>query len=274
MKDQFTIGEISKLHNIPVKTLRYYDEIGLFKPIKVDEKSRYRYYSTEQFEHLNTINYLKELGISLKEIKAQFEERDIEYFSMILKKQQETTQQKIKELQQINHRLENRIKELEQARNLHTIGIPLLKQFEERLVLRLKEPIRSNAELELSLRKLENISKRTASIFIGGVGVTISIENIRNMDFSEYNSIFLIVEDEEVSNDLVTILAKGTYVCMYYNDRRIEASAYYERLFTYIEEHGYTIIGDAIERTIIDEYISKNEEEFLSEIQIPVKPIW
>ncbi|MDQ0246037.1 effector-binding domain-containing protein [Bacillus fengqiuensis] len=273
MKNQFSIGEISKLHNIPVKTLRYYDEIGLFKPMKVDEKSRYRYYSTEQFEHLNTINYLKELGIPLKEIKEQFEQRDIDYFLTVLKKQQENTLQKIKELQQINHRFENRIKELEQSRNLDKIGVPFMKQLEARRVLRLKEPIRSTPELELSLRKLENISKRTASIFIGGVGVTISIQNIQKREFSEYNSIFLIVEEEEVSNDLVAVLAKGTYVCMYCNERRIEASAYYDRLFDFIQENGYTIIGDAIERTIIDDYISKNKEEFLSEIQIPVKPI-
>lgn len=273
MRNQFSIGEISKLHNIPVKTLRYYDEIGLFKPIKVDEKSRYRYYSTEQFEHLNTINYLRELGIPLKEIKAQFEERDIDDFLTILKKHQENTVQKINELQQINHRIKNRIKELEQARNLEIVGVPYMKQLEERRVLRLKEPIRSTPELELSLRKLENISKRTASIFIGGVGVTISIQNIQKREFSEYNSIFLIVEDEEVSNDLVTVLEKGTYVCMYCNERRIEASTYYDRMFDYIREKGYTIIGDAIERTIIDDYISKNKEEFLTEIQIPVKSI-
>jgi len=56
MKNRFSIGEMSILHNVPVKTLRYYDEIGLFKPIEVDSNNRYRYYSTEQFEQLNTIN--------------------------------------------------------------------------------------------------------------------------------------------------------------------------------------------------------------------------
>ena len=69
MKEFFTIGEISKLFNINKKTLRYYDEIDLFKPSYVDEHNKYRYYSIDQFECLETIQYLKELGLTLNKIK-------------------------------------------------------------------------------------------------------------------------------------------------------------------------------------------------------------
>ena len=41
---KYKISEFSKLVNVPVKTLRYYDEIGLFKPEEVDIFSNYRYY--------------------------------------------------------------------------------------------------------------------------------------------------------------------------------------------------------------------------------------
>jgi len=96
MKNKFTIGEISKLHNIPVKTLRYYDEIGLFKPIEINEKTGYRYYSIEQFEHLNTINYLKYLGIPLKEIKEHLDRRNIDLFLDLLKKQKKNNRKQNK----------------------------------------------------------------------------------------------------------------------------------------------------------------------------------
>ena len=69
MKEFFTIGEISKLFNINKKTLRYYDEIDLFKPSYVDKNNKYRYYSIDQFECLETIQYLKELGLTLNKIK-------------------------------------------------------------------------------------------------------------------------------------------------------------------------------------------------------------
>ena len=68
----YQIGEISKLCNIPIKTLRYYDEINLLKPKKIDEFSNYRYYSNEQLVLILEIKQFKEAGFSLKEIKQLF----------------------------------------------------------------------------------------------------------------------------------------------------------------------------------------------------------
>ena len=65
----YKIGEFSKLVNVPVKTLRYYDEINLFKPQEIDLFSVYRYYSEKQIEDLKVILGLKEVGFSLEEIK-------------------------------------------------------------------------------------------------------------------------------------------------------------------------------------------------------------
>ena len=55
MNKLFTIGEMAKLFGINAKTLRYYDEIGLIRPEHTDPMTGYRYYSTGQFERLNTI---------------------------------------------------------------------------------------------------------------------------------------------------------------------------------------------------------------------------
>lgn len=63
------IGEFSRLVRVPAKTLRYYDEIGLFKPAQYDEDTGYRYYSVEQLPRLYRIVALKGLGLSLDQIK-------------------------------------------------------------------------------------------------------------------------------------------------------------------------------------------------------------
>ncbi len=62
------IGEFSRLSMVPVSALRYYDEIGLLKPVSVDDFTGYRYYAAEQLARLNRITSLKDLGLSLAEI--------------------------------------------------------------------------------------------------------------------------------------------------------------------------------------------------------------
>ena len=69
------IGDFSKLSRVPIKTLRYYDEIGLLTPDKVDEFTGYRYYSHEQFARLNRILALKDLGFSLEQIGRLLDEK-------------------------------------------------------------------------------------------------------------------------------------------------------------------------------------------------------
>lgn len=105
---------MSKLHNIQLK-LRYYDDIGLFRAIEVNATNGYRYYSTQQFEQLNAIKYLKFLGLSLKEIKKHIETRDAVSFIELLKEKQEITNQMIKSLNLINYQFTNRINEIEEG---------------------------------------------------------------------------------------------------------------------------------------------------------------
>lgn len=63
-----TIGQFSKLTQIPIKTLRYYDEIGLLRPAHVQRATGYRSYTSDQVQRLNRILVLKDLGCSLREI--------------------------------------------------------------------------------------------------------------------------------------------------------------------------------------------------------------
>lgn len=96
MHNRFTIGQMSKLHSIPIKTLRYYDEIGLFKPAHIDSETGYRYYSIDQFELLDIIIYLKTVGVPLKQIKEQLERRILDSFLEVLQQQKKMLQPKSK----------------------------------------------------------------------------------------------------------------------------------------------------------------------------------
>ena len=65
---EYRIGDFSRISRVTVRTLRYYDEIGLLKPVRVDELNGYRYYSIDQLPKLNRIIMLKEIGLSLDDI--------------------------------------------------------------------------------------------------------------------------------------------------------------------------------------------------------------
>ena len=65
----YQIGEFSKICQVSVKTLRYYDRIGLLKPSEVDRFTGYRYYDRGQLERMLLIQKLKRYGFSLEEIQ-------------------------------------------------------------------------------------------------------------------------------------------------------------------------------------------------------------
>jgi len=65
---EYTVHGLAKLAGISSRTLRYYDEIGILKPLKINS-SGYRIYGQEQVDKLQQILFYRELGVSLEEIK-------------------------------------------------------------------------------------------------------------------------------------------------------------------------------------------------------------
>lgn len=65
----YKIGELSQLCRLPVKTLRYWADIGLLVPDEVDRFTGYRYYEAGRIADCHRIVALKELGFSLDEIR-------------------------------------------------------------------------------------------------------------------------------------------------------------------------------------------------------------
>ncbi|MBF6626348.1 MerR family transcriptional regulator [Aerococcaceae bacterium zg-BR9] len=69
MDNLLKIGEFSRINNISIQTLRYYDQIGLLHPYIVDEFTNYRYYHINQSALIDIIQYLRQLDFSIEQIK-------------------------------------------------------------------------------------------------------------------------------------------------------------------------------------------------------------
>ena len=93
---KFTVGEVAKKLNVSVRTIQYYDQIGLISPSEFTEGGR-RLYSIKDYISLNQIISLKEFGFSLKAIKEQMMSAEtVIEMDIYLKRQEELIEEEIK----------------------------------------------------------------------------------------------------------------------------------------------------------------------------------
>ena len=88
----FTVGEFSKICQVTIKTLHYYDRIGLLQPSKVVKFTGYRYYDNTQLDKMLLIQRLKRYGFSLEEIAQLMECTEAELLLAKLRRQQHKLQ--------------------------------------------------------------------------------------------------------------------------------------------------------------------------------------
>ena len=106
----YKIGDFSKKTGLSIRTLRYYDEIDLFKPLEIDLFTNYRYYSEKQLEDLNIINDLKDCGFTLEEIKKYLNNFNNEIMlerKKELLKDIKQTEEKIRKVEYLRNRIED-----------------------------------------------------------------------------------------------------------------------------------------------------------------------
>src|SRR5215213_7391784 len=128
------IGEFSKLVQVPVPTLRYYDQVGLLKPIAVDRFTGYRYYSASQLPRLHRILALKGLGFSLEQIGAVLDEGlTPEQMRGMLRLRHAQISQQLNDMKSQLVEVEVRLQQIEREEQLSRYEVRL-KQVEPQLV--------------------------------------------------------------------------------------------------------------------------------------------
>lgn len=269
--DRLTIGEVAKLHNIPVKTLRYWDEIGLFQPLYRDEETGYRYYSTRQFHKLNLIKHLKYLGVSSQEIIDLYNKADLRAFLVHLEKQYRILEEKMNELRRIGHVLQCHIKDFREALRIDQMNQVSIKKFPPRRVVKIQEEIRNRIHFEALLRRLEDLIEPKVTILVQKAVLTIAPPDFMGRRFNQYNGVFVFVEDYPPKAEAyVQELPGGDYAVINYFGNLLSSKPYYEALHQFIVENDYEICGD-IERRPITITVDNNMAGYLAQICAPVR---
>ena len=266
----FSIGTIAKMFHLSVSSLRHYESIGLLTPEYIDSQSGYRYYSTRQFEVLNTIRYLRALDMPLQEISDFMKNRDVERMEEKLLQQKRAVIEKQKSLKRIEQKIDNRLRQIADAKE-SVFDIVKLVQKKACRVVWVKDSLKIQGVLDIEepLKKLEE-KQAEALIFLGKVGVGISKEHLTDRNFGQYDGVFLMLDEEDTFSGDTDTLPETLCVSIRFRGSHMEAAEQYGKLMDYVEEHKLTVSGFSREITMIDYGLTNDTDKFVTEISIPV----
>ncbi len=268
-RELFQIGEVARLFHISVGTLRHYEKLGLLRPEYVDPDSGYRYYSTSQFEHLNTIRYLRALDMPLDRIAAFLQDRDVDRIRLLLREQKALVERRRRELELIERKLSNRLGQLEEAMSAELDRIQI-EDKPARTIAFLKKQVepQSHLDLEHSIRELDREEER-AAVFPGKVGVGLSASALEKHRFRPYELVFLLLDAEDRFRGQTLCLPAETCAVVRFRGGHDRAPAYYEKLMCFLKERRCRPTGFSKEITIIDYSLTDDTSKFVTEIQLP-----
>lgn len=98
MKDMLSIGKLANLTNTTIETLRHYDKKGILKPSFVDTETNYRYYSILQTHQLTLILELREIGMSIDDIKIYMDNQNTKTSLIVFNEKLENVRNLIKKM--------------------------------------------------------------------------------------------------------------------------------------------------------------------------------
>ena len=262
----FRIGEFSKMSKTTIKTLRYYDEIGLLRPEEIDKFTNHRFYSTEQLLRLHRIQELRQIGLSINEVNMILSGHDCE---PILQKRKEEIISLLSQGQSQLSRLEFILKGENAMNYAATIKeLPGCIVYSKRMqVPNYDAYFTSVPEIgETVAAKYPEIKCATPEycfiVYLDGEykEKDINIEFCEAVDkiYPDFDD-FKFKEIEAVT--AVSVLHKGTYANLG------EAYAY---IFKWIEENGYVAADNPRESYIDGIWNKENEEDWLTEVQVPI----
>lgn len=263
--EYYSVGEMASFFDLSRQTLIYYDKIGLFKPALVNEDG-HRLYIATQIPSLRLICLLKDLGIELKEISEVVNTRDIAGLIDYLESRGAEVDDAIARLSTqralINARLDF-YREVEHWRNL--IGNPVIKQFDERLVVCAPFPDTDAIDRSVLhptlMRSMQKVRSASGGVPVKGFGTYLisdgggdgSDESHKAMGSYRPAGTFTVVPpgvDPAGLRD-VTMLPKGLYACMSYWGMPYQQYGW-SHLNKWLQEHNFEPLGNAFDFCLLD----------------------
>ena len=261
----FTTGTFAKICHVEKHVLLHYEKIGLFRPA-IQMENGYRYYSIHQYDTFIVIRTLKNLGMSLNDIKIYLEKRNPELFLKLMDEKYEDAQQEIRRLESMKEMIRRLKEETNQA---------LLSPREIQLVEMPGESLLLSEDLEGKTSDSFAAFMEAYICFSGGdpsnipefVGNMITVENIRSGNYLSYSYFFTPVKKKKGKNGE---RKKGTYLCAYHRGMYQDIGKTYQTMLAYASRHSLELGTYAYEDYMIADIAQKDPAGYITRILIEV----
>lgn len=278
MKEQLlSIGKMAEINGVTIPTLRLYDKNGLLKPAYIDPDSSYRYYTLQQTARLDIIAYMKELGMSLGEIRSVLQKEDIALIEGILARKNEQLHEQMRRLKERHDAVERAISQIERYRKSPLTGTTSLEYIDRRYIWSIPCPENfyekdrnSYEETVMALRR-ELINAGVQQVHSYNLGTTILQKNFEEGRFVA-DRVFIFSDKHILEHPgTVSTVESGMFACIYLDDYDDEID-FGKRLLAFCRENGYIICGDYIceELTEFNVFDDSRRNMFLR-LQVPIK---
>lgn len=268
------IGEFSKLGQVTVTTLRHYDEIGLLKPVLVDDFSGYRYYSIAQLPRLNRILALKNLGFSLEEIAPLLDTPNlIEQIRATLTAKRAEIEARLSAEQDLLARVEARLRQIEGEEKMAQYDV-VVKSVAPQTVASVRETVPTFRDAQFLLPKLIAAVRQSRIVPTGIPYMIWHLDEHKETDIDAElcipisgkgaNGKGMTVYDQPGIDRIATAVQKGVR----------DFGTVSQAIVAWIEQNGYQIAGHSrhlyLEPDLLNPPSDFSSDQIITEVQIPV----
>lgn len=262
----FTTGQFARLHHLNKRTLHYYDEIGLFSPAHKGQND-YRYYTWSQSAELENILALRELGMSIGEIKDYIAAPGPAAFGRIAEQKTQEIDKQMRHLNNLKKFLHEKQDALHICDKIYDGMIEIARLPKRDLLL---TPIVLEDEDFFNMEYImEHL--RTAweyNTFKTGCGSYISLDKVKQDDFSTYDGLFTPVV-KPPQKEYFKTRPEGEYLCGYSIGNWDKLPPLYRQMLAYAQKEGLELTGDCYE-TGLNEFAISSAEEYVTQVVIQI----
>jgi len=270
------IGDFSKLSRVSVKTLRYYDEMGLLRPVEVDRFTGYRYYEFDQLPRLYRILALKDLGFSLEEIGHLLEgELSAEQMRGMLKLRQAEIRQRVEEEAERLERVELWLRQIEQEDSMSRYDV-VIKKVEPVKVASARGVVPTPPDQRSLWDELTGYLNQQGARMIGPPMAIYHDQEFKERDWNI--EVCMPITDEMAPNQRIKVYNLPAFekmACVVHTGPFATIGEAYDAVAKWIDQNGYHIVGPGRELNLRlpEPSGNQNDPNTVNEIQFPVEKV-